>query len=83
VRHRILTCENHPDLRWSTKEIAWSEGVGYNGCRTLFFDGRSTGHLLPGKSAVECEPAEECDCGLNSDDFLILAPEDADVMVNE
>lgn len=26
-----LTCKNHPDLRWSTKNI---DGIG---CRTIFF----------------------------------------------
>jgi len=40
--HRILTCKNHPELRWSTKDIAWDEG-GYNGSRNIFFKGTPSG----------------------------------------
>lgn len=44
MRHAILTCKNHPNLRWSCKEIAvtpqGNEGQGsYNGCRNIFFGG--------------------------------------------
>lgn len=39
MRHVILTCKNHPELRWSTKEIAVSNGR-YNGQRTIFFNGQ-------------------------------------------
>jgi hypothetical protein len=38
MRHVILTCKNHPKLRWITKEIAVSDGK-YNGHRSLFFMG--------------------------------------------
>ena len=31
-QHIALTCVNHPDLRWSTKNIAPI------GCRTIFFN---------------------------------------------
>lgn len=37
MRHRILTCKNHTDLRWGCKDIAWS-GF-YNGSRNIFFWG--------------------------------------------
>lgn len=44
MRHRILMCKNHPELRWSCKDIAFSpeanDGLGgYNGARRLFFNG--------------------------------------------
>lgn len=31
-RHIALTCKNHPDKRWSTKNI------GYIGARTIFYN---------------------------------------------
>lgn len=31
-RHIALTCKNHPDKRWSTKNI------GHIGARTIFYD---------------------------------------------
>lgn len=41
--HVPLTCENHPELRWSCKRIAItfdSEGVGrYNQSRNIFYKG--------------------------------------------
>jgi hypothetical protein len=46
--HAILTCANHPDLRWSCKSIAWSEGDPgcYNGSRNIFFFGNAEGEYV-------------------------------------
>ena len=46
-----LTCKNHPNLRWLCKEIAYTEGLGYNGSRNLFFEGDADGNYC-----------RECDC---------------------
>lgn len=84
MRHRILTCVNHPFLRWSCKDIAWSGH--YNGSRNIFFNGESTGKgIYSDGSGLECsqyfcdEPGlerfvTECPCPPSD---LILAPEDA------
>lgn len=81
MRHRVLTCKNHPELRWSCKDIAWSGG--YNGMRSIFFNGTPTGEgLFSDGSGIYCTEivpqtntiVRECDCP-SSD--LILAPEDA------
>ena len=45
MRHVTLTCRNHPDLRWSCKEIAITNGR-YNGQRNIFFDGHRDGGEL-------------------------------------
>lgn len=47
-KHILLTCKNHPDLRWTTKNIAPI------GSRNIFFEGSVTG-----KSENECT----CSCG--------------------
>jgi hypothetical protein len=65
MRHALMTCENHPTLRWSCKEIAVS-GDRYNGCRNIFF----LGAFLDGKLTMGLE----CDCPASK---LILAAEDA------
>jgi hypothetical protein len=87
MRHRILTCKNHPNLRWSCKEIAWS-GF-YNGTRSIFFNGEPDGSGMyfdgSGLSCTTYFPdrpigdriVRECSC--DSAD-LILAPEDKDVV---
>ena len=83
MKHRILTCKNHLTLRWSCKEIAWSDKTGYNSMRNLFFKGISTGKMYSDKSGVECsivvnnEIVKECQCNAKC---LILAPEDAQVI---
>jgi len=77
--HRILTCKNHPNLRWSCKDIAWS-GF-YNGSRNIFFNGTPSGKgMFSDGSGLDCTQIdkdgkwiEECKC--HSSD-LILAPED-------
>jgi hypothetical protein len=38
MRHVILTCKKHTNLRWSTKEIAVFQGK-YTGIRSIFFLG--------------------------------------------
>ena len=37
MRHVILTCNNHDHLRWTCKEIAFSDVGGYNGSRNIFY----------------------------------------------
>jgi hypothetical protein len=80
MRHRILTCKNHPNLRWSTKDIAWQEGYGYTGVRTLFFKGTPSGTgMYSDHSGLDCtkikdgKSVHECECPAKD---LILAPED-------
>lgn len=75
MRHVILTCKNHPNLRWSTKEIAFSDEGGYNGCRNIFYLG-----ILTVNSALKYSmyvPGEEipAECPCKGRD-LIRAPED-------
>ena len=81
MRHVSITCKNHPNLRWSCKSIAWSGG--YNGSRTIFFNGIYTGKLFSDKSGSVCSmtnddgtSVQECDC---KSDQLILAPEDQEI----
>jgi hypothetical protein len=80
MSHRILTCRNHPDLRWSCKDIAWTEGHGYNHSRHLFFNGTpkrnddGSPKMYSDNSGLECTGAAECECPASA---LILAPEDA------
>lgn len=86
MRHVILTCKNHPNLRWSTKEIAWNDRTGYNGCRNITFCGEPTGAgMYSDLSGLWCSTyfpdrtypvVTECKCDAV---FLILAPEDKDV----
>lgn len=83
MRHVILTCKNHPDLRWSCKEIAFTDGFGYNGSRSIFFNGEpdSRGMYSDG-SGLNCSTyfkdredpiVRECDCHPTD---LIRAPKD-------
>lgn len=88
----ILTCRNHPNLRWSCKDIAISDG-GYNGSRSLFFTGEPSGKgMYHDGSGLDCTThfaehdgegkvtgyriVHECSCSAAD---LILAPEDASV----
>ena len=79
MKHRILTCKNHPELRWSAKEIAIGgvapgDPARYNGCRHIFYNGRTTGEMFPDSSGVRCiHDTHECDCSASD---LIIAPED-------
>lgn len=87
MSHRILTCQNHPNLRWSTKEEAWS-GF-YNGQRNIFFNGEPDGKgMYSDGSGLSCSTyfpdredpiVRECDCPA---DRLRLAPEDALVVAS-
>lgn len=81
MRHRILTCRNHLNLRWSCKDIAWFGG--YNGCRNIFFNGVPSGKgMYSDGSGLNCTHTDpetglyvpECKCPPND---LILAPEDS------
>lgn len=92
MRHRILTCKNHPNLRWSCKDIAWS-GF-YNGTRNIFFKGEPTDQgMFEDGSGLDCseiidDPNGPYTSSLNGRKFrlikececpsndLILAPED-------
>lgn len=51
MRHVMLTCKNHPNLRWFCKSIAFTPGKGYNGVRHIFFEGDVT---EPGCHGKEC-----------------------------
>ena len=83
MRHVLLTCKNHPNLRWGCKEIAFTEGKGYNGARSIFFWGEPTGQgMFEDGSGLYCSQffpdranpiVEECSC---SPADLIRAPED-------
>ncbi len=84
MRHVIITCKNHTNLRWSCKEIAFDDTYGYNGCRHIFFNGAYTGKPFHDSSGFECERIVngevimECDCSPND---LVRAPEDVLVKV--
>lgn len=66
MRHVSLTCVNHPDLRWSCKEIAWTDKYGYNNQRNIFFFGHKD-------ETVKRYDVEECKCPASD---LERAPED-------
>jgi len=84
MRHVILTCKNHPELRWSTKECAVTNGK-YNGQRNIFFEGRpvynlnGTPKMYEDASGLSCtmfkdeKLIHECDCLLGD---LVVAEED-------
>ena len=85
MKHRILTCKNHPNLRWSCKDIAWSS-TGYNGSRHLSYCGIPSGvGMFSDGSGLDCTITDiegkyipECECPASD---LILAPEDALVKI--
>jgi len=79
MRHRILTCKNHANLRWSCKSIAFD--THYNGSRSIFFGGESTGKMYNDGSGLNCSRIDAngnsvCECECPASD-LILAPEDS------
>ena len=41
MRHILMTCENHRDLRWNCKSIAVTDSGRYNQSRNIFFRGRA------------------------------------------
>lgn len=84
MRHVILTCKHHPELRWSCKDTAWNGGEtgGYNGSRGIFFYGTPSGKgMFRDRSGLDCtrihprtgEIVMECSCSARD---LVLAPED-------
>ncbi len=81
MRHVILTCKNHPELRWSCKEIAFSDEGGYNGSRNIFFNGiPSKKGMFEDGSGLDCTHLRddgsvvlECECPASA---LIRAEED-------
>lgn len=52
-----MTCENHPTLRWSCKEIAINKDGRYNSMRNIFFMGAT-----PKTDDWTWTPAAECSC---------------------
>lgn len=83
MRHVILTCKNHPNLRWGCKDIAFTDGYGYNGSRNIFFKGEPTGKgMYEDGSGMYCDTffpdrsdpiVNECSCPPTD---LIRASED-------
>jgi hypothetical protein len=64
MQHVALTCENHPNLRWSCKGIAVDSDGRYNGARNIFFFG---GVRTDGSSVSVYDPEtntvfSECSC---------------------
>jgi hypothetical protein len=69
MRHVLLTCRNHPHLRWMCKEIAVNKDGSYNGARNIFYLGTST----PEHSGFDARFTEpECSCKPSE---LTFAPE--------
>ena len=81
MRHVILTCKNHPNIRWSCKEIAFDDVGGYNSSRNIFFlgvpkmneDGSPKMH--DDMSGLDCFDFDAVECECPAFD-LIRAPED-------
>lgn len=75
MRHVILTCKNHPHLRWSCKEIAFTDAGGYNGQRNICYCGTPSGKgMFSDGSGLDCiMKEEECNCPSSC---LIRAEED-------
>lgn len=65
MRHVTLTCKHHPELRWNCKSVAFTPGHGYNGSRSIFFNGKCDYNEYPTVKECDCSPAD-----------LILAPEE-------
>jgi hypothetical protein len=70
VGHAVLTCKHHPQLRWSTKNIAPI------GARSIFFDGDVTSngeryrYVPNGDGTERIEWIEECACPIT--DLVVL-----------
>lgn len=81
MRHVILTCKNHPELRWSCKDIAFDDEYGYNGSRNLFFKGTpirnedGSPKMYSDGSGMECDFYGSTECACSPRD-LVRAPED-------
>lgn len=72
MRHCTLTCLNHPDLRWSCKEIAVTKIGQYNGARNIFYLGTVQETRLSDGSFDYKWQVPECKC---SPADLRFAPE--------
>lgn len=66
MRHVLLTCLNHPHLRWHCKEIAVDSLGRYNGCRSIFYIG-------PVVKIADVPEEKECSC---PPEQLRFAPEE-------
>lgn len=90
MRHCVLTCKNHPELRWSSKETAvnksGNDGLGaWNGSRHIFFNGTpllnadGSPKMFDDNSGLDCTTFKDgkhyAECACSPSD-LILAPED-------
>src|SRR4051812_4586952 len=73
MRHVIMTCKHHPNLRWNCKDIAFTDAGGYNGQRNIRFTGQLPGVRHSDGSGFCYQPADECSCPPSE---LIRAPED-------
>jgi hypothetical protein len=80
IRHINLTCKNHRELRWTCKEVAWTDGEGYNGSRNVFFEGHiydtlayKEGTYADRVKAHMTKSVPECNCPIKN---WILAPEE-------
>ena len=58
MRHMILTCKNHPNLRWQCKSIAVNPDGSYNGARNIFYLGRED----PSRQLGYACDLPECPC---------------------
>ena len=87
MRHVVMTCKHHPNLRWNAKDIACNstgkagDPALYNGSRHIFFVGTpvrnadGSAKMHADMSGVECTwQGGECDCPPTD---LIIAPEDS------
>jgi hypothetical protein len=61
-----LTCKNHPDLRWNTKNIM------YIGARSIFFFGRYKEGEIACETWEDGSYVRECECPFGD---LVIAPE--------
>lgn len=88
MKHVILTCCNHPHLRWICKEIAVN-GLGqYNGARNIFYlgtipDNGDPMHCTWSEPECPCKPSElrfapECEARFpvpaTTDNSLLAVP---------
>ena len=82
-----LTCENHPDLVWSCKDLAISNGR-YNNARNIFFFGLKTKrfndssgwdgtHTRRDANGEVIGVVEECSCPAR--DLILLVPETGEI----
>lgn len=55
-----LTCKNHPNLRWNTKDIAVNKDGSYNGNRRLFFKGNGVDRVRVCPDTLNY--LDECSC---------------------